>query len=240
MLTEARIIELFQKHVLINYNRAYSEKYRELPLDLNAEPYRWENHDLPRIIALLEFREYSKKYNDFNVDQALILNGGEDPERFYLHGEETDFLDYQVIDGITYNDLHTGLQTQKRYDIILANQTFEHLYNPFKCLDTIKEHLTDGGYFYLNAPAINISHSVPFHFYTGFTPIGLVCMLASAGFDVIEFGQWGNKEYIHYIVENQNWPDYRQLSCFDNDFSNPAIVWALAKKSSRVFSKPST
>ena len=86
------------------------------------------------------------------------------------------------------------------------NQTIEHLYNPTLCIENVYKHLKTGGIFYANVPANNIPHGVE-HYYTGIIPLGLALMTKSAGFEILEIGQWGNLDYLKYIFNQNNWGD---------------------------------
>ena len=92
--------------------------------------------------------------------------------------------------------------------------------------------MSDGGYLYINVPACNAPHSEPYHYYTGFTPMGLVAIAYQLGFEILEVGQWGNVEYhINLWTRNPGWSDYTQLSNPGiNEIENPIITWILLKK----------
>jgi hypothetical protein len=73
---------------------------------------------------------------------------------------------------------------------------------------------------------------VPFHF-NGYTPMGLAMLFKSAGFEVIEIGQWGNHEYITKLWGKQYWPGYNSLqrnNKVSNERLNVCQCWILAKK----------
>lgn len=226
-LSQRDITSLYQRFVLTNNNPAYLHKYATLPLHLNTG-WKWEGHDLGRVISLLEFREYALKYGGFTVPKALFINGTPDPEAQFVRAGKIDYCEYDERSGA--NDLHTLNLPHKDYGFITTNQTLEHLYHPYLCVQNVYAHLAKGGYFYVNVPALNIPHSTPFHFYTGFTPVGLATMLVSVGFELLEVGQWGNFEYIQKIYRDHDWPDYLHFTNYINEFENPVGTWALARK----------
>jgi hypothetical protein len=115
---------------------------------------------------------------------------------------------------------------------VIFNQTVEHLYNPFLCLQNLYDHINHGGYLYTTVPIINIPHMVPIHFW-GVTPIGLCLLMMSVGFNVVECGHWGSKEYIDYIFTNNNWPSYRDISTnYNLGYNNTcqAQTWILVQQ----------
>jgi hypothetical protein len=221
------IEQLFKDFVIINNNSEYANRYSKLPLHRNNKNWKWEGKDFPRVIALLEFDRMIQKYN-IRSKNLLSFNGLNDPELEYVQYDHHS--NFNFGDDKNKHDLHTLDIPLQQYDFAMLNQTLEHLYNPFICLENIHKYLDDSGFIYANLPSLNIAHDTPFHFFTGFTPIGVACMFKTCGFDIIEIGQWGNKDYISILYKTQGWPDYKSLRSYTNDFNNPVITWVLAKK----------
>ena len=235
MLEETDIEEIYEKYIKVNYTDEYKNRYHPLPLEKNNKNWRWEGKDFPRVISLLEFERYVKKY-DFEIKKLLLLNAewhGSEPEVEYLTGR------YKSVLGITYNDnpekydLHRLQIKHKDFDFVMLNQTLEHVYNPYTCLTNIKKHMTKGGYLYINVPACNVPHSEPYHFYTGYTPMGLAALAHETGYEILEIGQWGNKEYLGRlfgITGERWWAEYNMLTAPGvNEIENPVITWGLFK-----------
>jgi SAM-dependent methyltransferase len=224
------IEEIYKTHIKVNYTDEYKNRYVPLPVHRNNKNWRWEGKDFPRVIALLEFERYIEKYN-FQIEKLLMFNGI-DPEVEFLGSrvKSIDCIEYEK--DPTNNDIHSLNLPNKDYDFAMANQTFEHLYNPQQCLSNIKNHLKDGGYLYLNVPACNIPHSEPYHYFTGYTPMGLAVAAYQAGFKILEIGQWGNLDYMLKLwCRNPGWSDYTQLSTPGlNEIHNPVITWGLFRK----------
>ena len=97
------------------------------------------------------------------------------------------------------------------------------------CIESLKKHLKPGGYLYINVPACNAPHSEPFHYFTGYTPMGLAATVYQAGLQIKEIGQWGNVEYLVKLwTRNPGWSEYRHLQNPGlNEFHNPVITWGL-------------
>ena len=73
---------------------------------------------------------------------------------------------------------------------------------------------------------------MPFHF-NGYSPLGLAMLFKSAGFEVVEIGQWGNYEYITQLWKTHNWPSYKNLqhdNKITNEKQNVCQCWILARK----------
>jgi SAM-dependent methyltransferase len=227
-LTNQEIEWLYNKYIVVNNTQEYRNRYVPFPIEKNVPPWRWEGHDFPRVIALLEFERFVKE-NGLSSKNALAVNGSNDPEWFFLPHERITNWDYSE-DCIKY-DLHLVDLPEKDYDFAMVNQILEHVYDPIRCLKNLYRHMNPGGILYLNVPANNIPHSVPYHFYTGFTPMGLAAMVKLAGFEIMSIGQWGNLEYLNALLKSHDWPDYRYSNNPGvNELHNPAIVWVFALK----------
>jgi SAM-dependent methyltransferase len=226
-----KIEEIYNTFIKSNYTEEYKNRYVPLPVHKNNKHWKWEGKDFPRVIALLEFEKYIEKYN-FQIDKLLMFNSTEDPEIEYLGNRVKKIYSVDYEANTTDGDLHCLNVPVKDCDFAMANQTLEHLYNPQQCLNNIKKHLRDGGYLYINVPACNAPHSEPYHYFTGFTPMGLAATAYQVGFKILEIGQWGNLEYMLKLwSRNPGWSDYTQLSNPGiNEFHNPVITWGLFQK----------
>jgi SAM-dependent methyltransferase len=218
---------IYDEFVLPNSTKEYSTRYLQLPSIRSSGSWDWKGKDFPRVIAVLEFSRMCNQY-DLRAHHLLTFNGVADPELHYLPFERVSNFDY--ADNPKEYDLQALRIPRQSYDFVMLNQTLEHVYNPFLCLENVRDHMAPGGLIYANVPAANISHSAPLHFYTGFTPIGFASLFATCEFELIEVGQWGSVEYIARMWRTQAWPDYRQLRSYASDFRNPAITWVLARK----------
>ena len=227
-LTNQEIKEMYDTYIVVNHTEEYKNRYVPLPLYKNTLPWRWEGKDVPRVFALLEFERFVTK-NKLTSRNALAINGIHDPEWYYLpHAKITEW-NYEG-DCIKY-DLHTVDLDGKNYDFVMLNQVLEHVYDPIRCLINVYRHMSSGGIVYLNVPSNSVPHSMPYHFYTGYTPIGLAAIIKLAGFNLLSVGQWGNAEYLNVVQRSHSWPDYTYSKNPGlNDIGNPVIVWAFAVK----------
>jgi len=230
-LSPKTIEDIYNNFVKINYTEEYKNRYVPLPVHKNNKRWRWEGKDFPRVISLLEFERFIEKYN-FQIDKLLAFNGPEDPEIEYLQNRIKKIYNVEYEKNPEKADLHTLDLPIKDADFVLLNQTLEHIYNPQQCLANIINHMKVGGYFYTNVPACNAPHSEPYHFFTGYTPMGLAAAAHQVGFKILEIGQWGNIEYMVKLwTRNPGWSDYTQLSSPGlNETDNPVITWGLFMK----------
>jgi SAM-dependent methyltransferase len=211
-------------------NKFYDKKdlFYNLPPDRNNRKWKWEGKDYPRVQSLLFFEEIYN-LNCSRAQNLLTFNGAEDPEVEIVGALKHFNVEYE--EDIVNHDLHNlNLDYGEIFDFVLLNQTVEHLYDPITCLKNIKKYMKNNSCIYINAPANNIPHGEPHHFYTGFTPMGIGAILEAAGFNVFSIGYWGNRKYVDFIFKHNTWPDYRQMGNLINTKECPCIVWAFGEK----------
>jgi hypothetical protein len=117
------------------------------------------------------------------------------------------------------------------YDLIIADQVFEHLEDPEQAARNVFKMLSVGGWFLISTPFMIRIHLAPIDCYR-WTQMGLVSLLSRAGFhkDAIETGQWGNRSWIVAHMKNQDrWP-IRGFGSLRNEPKFPVVVWAFACK----------
>ncbi len=211
---------------IVKKPQEYFRKYEEVPpCPVRAWNYNWGNADFPRVWCVLDFQEWIKKYN---ISAGLVgYTCDADPELELLPHNAKQYLPYPEY------DLHSiGTQISNRFDFFLFSQTLEHLYNPQGALESLYTTLKPGGYVFTSVPTLNIPHYMPYHF-SGFTPFGLAMLFKSAGFEVLEIGQWGNSEYITRLFLTHEWPGYNTLQKFNrvpNEERNVCQCWILARR----------
>jgi len=221
------INDLYKKHVdkPDEYFRKANDEYHKLS---DAEKARSFPCDFPRLASLFDYKEWVQKHNLSHIGK-LLATCGSDPELEYITCNQITICDYLVDEKY---DLHTINLEDKDYDMIIFNQTLEHLYNPFISMKNIYDHLKPGGYLYTTVPTINIPHQVPFHFW-GITPTGLCTLSASVGFEILECGYWGNLSYINHIFKHNGWPntfDVMKDEIIENVENCQSQTWVLLRK----------
>lgn len=121
----------------------------------------------------------------------------------------------------------------ERFDIIFADQVFEHLLWPYRAARHVYEMLRPGGYFMVATPFLLKVHPCP-HDCTRWTESGLKHMLAECGFplEAIQAGSWGNKMAVKANLKQDGFAIYSPLlhRNLRNDPLFPVQVWALAGK----------
>jgi len=115
----------------------------------------------------------------------------------------------------------------QKFDLIIAEQVWEHLKHPYSATKNVISMLNPSGYLLLTVPFLVKYHPTPIDC-TRWSADGLKFFLEECGFDLcnIKTGSWGNKDC---VVENLNkWVNYSGQS-LNNDKRFPYHVWGLAR-----------
>jgi SAM-dependent methyltransferase len=157
---------------------------------------------------------------------------------------EPERLDVLEISGVGWHDLarfksyrsarYPGLDicSQKlhdQFDLIIAEQVFEHLAYPQRAARNCLAMLRPGGHLLITVPFLIKVHPSPLDC-TRWTAEGLRYMLEDCGFylDRIIVGSWGNRACV--AANFEEWPDYNpELHSLINEPEFPLVTWALAQ-----------
>jgi SAM-dependent methyltransferase len=134
--------------------------------------------------------------------------------------EEASYPSFDICSGVT----------GKQYDLIIAEQVFEHLLYPYRAGRNVFEMLKDGGHLLITTPFLLRIHCYPVDC-TRWTPIGLEHFLSECGFPHanIQVFSWGNRACA--IANFHRWQIYQPWRhSLDNEPDFPCVVWALARK----------
>jgi hypothetical protein len=117
-----------------------------------------------------------------------------------------------------------------RFDLILADQVFEHLLWPYRAARNVYKMLNPHGYFLVTTPFLVRVHNMPTDC-SRWTEVGIKHFLAECGFSLeqIQTGSWGNRACVRANLSH--WSMYRPwLHSLKNEPAFPMVVWALARK----------
>ena len=158
-------------------------------------------------------------------DRVAIMAGNrlEDrvPERICVGGREECF--YQ-------NVLQPANATLDReFDLIIADQVFEHLPWPMRAGRNVYQMLRPGGYFIIATPFLVRVHDVPIDC-SRWTKQGLSYLLQECGFQEqdIKLDAWGNRKCLKANLFK--WRRYGWYRSLANEPNFPIMVWAIAQK----------
>ena len=117
------------------------------------------------------------------------------------------------------------------FDLILANQVWEHLDRPYRATRNVLNMLRPGGHFWVAVPFFIPYHAAP-NDCSRWSARGLRNLLVEAGFreENIVAEQWGNRQAARRNMEEVWPPEYDPgTDSLDNDPDMPICAWALAR-----------
>ena len=85
------------------------------------------------------------------------------------------------------------------FNFVMASHVLEHLTDPLKAIDEIKNSLVDGGLFYVEVPmqpevSSFLSRRIVMHEHINFySPLSLILSLENNGFKIISYGAYGSR-----------------------------------------------
>lgn len=115
------------------------------------------------------------------------------------------------------------------YDLIIADQVFEHVLWPYRAARNVFAMLRPGGHFLMTTPFLIRVHLVP-HDCTRWTETGMRYFLAECGFplDDIKTGSWGNRACVR--ANFRHWANRGWWRSLRNETAFPVVVWGLATR----------
>ena len=143
-------------------------------------------------------------------------------------GRRCSFKEYRSVSFPQYDICAAPLK--ERFDLVIAEQVWEHLERPLVAAQNVYAMLAEGGYFLVTTPFLIKVHEEPIDC-SRWTEAGLRNLLSSVGFPAagIVTGSWGNRACLR--ANFKRWMPYRPLlHSLDNEPAYPLVVWALAKK----------
>ncbi|HVL15177.1 MAG TPA: methyltransferase domain-containing protein [Gemmata sp.] len=186
------------------------------PYLLNGGPYeQW--------LRIVMNRETERLVHGLNPSRlsALEVSGDNwNKPGLFRQYRSVDYPEYDVCDGVL----------DERFDLILADQVFEHLLWPYRAGKNVYEMLNPGGWFLVSTPFLLKIHNHPVDC-SRWTETGMKHLLAECGFPLekVQTGSWGNRACVKANLKR--WQIYqRWRHSLKNEPDFPVVVWALAQK----------
>lgn len=142
--------------------------------------------------------------------------------------QKANFKVYKAVHYPEYDICTSSLP--EAFDLIIAEQVFEHLLWPYRAGKNVYEMLEPAGHFLISTPFLVRIHNYPTDC-TRWTETGLKYFLAECGFPIerIRTFSWGNRTCIQ--ANFTEWARYRRrIHPLSNEPNFPYHVWALAQK----------
>lgn len=117
-----------------------------------------------------------------------------------------------------------------KYDLIIAEQVFEHIKQPQYAVGNVYKMLKKNGYFVISTPFLMKRHDFPIDC-SRWTELGLYYLLENGGFSSqnIQTYSWGNKACL--ISNLDKWIVFNKYQhSLKNNIEFPVVVWSFSKK----------
>jgi SAM-dependent methyltransferase len=192
------------------------ERARKLMRMVGLEWEHWSRLVMNRTLA-----EFVRGL-DFPKMQALEISG--------RHWSDFGFRSYRSVDFPEYDVCQEPLE-REGFDIIFAEQVFEHIRAPRRAAQNVWQMLRPGGYFIISTPFLYLYHPAP-EDCSRWTEAGMKYLLVEAGFPAegIQTSSWGNRACV--IANMSGIPHYnRWIHSLKNEPNFPIMIWAMARKS---------
>ena len=149
-----------------------------------------------------------------------ISAGNQWRQRFNFRSfTETQYPDFDICADVL----------PRTFDVIIADQVFEHLPWPYRAVRNVHAMLKPGGVFIVAAPFLVRVHNVPLDC-NRWTETGLSHLLQEGGFrpDDIRTRSWGNRACV--VANFTRWSKRGLLGSRRNEPDFPVMVWAYARR----------
>jgi len=177
-----------------------------------------------RVVALSDFHRLVTEMSINKFENIAVISGSlNDPETRLINYEKIDTLQFNEVSHLfdldeDWKKISISTKTkskqykdiENKYDFILCNQVFEHIFSPQSGLKNISFVAKKNSYVWISLPTINCIHGDPFFYSAGYHPRFLYRMFREFGFEVIHIGAWGNRKYLAYAAQGK-WATYEEL-----------------------------
>jgi SAM-dependent methyltransferase len=174
-----------------------------------------------RVVMDRETHNLVNALNPWSLD-ALEISGSDWKEYGFKNYRHVDFPEYDLCKA----------PLPERFDLVIAEQVFEHVLWPYRSGRHVCQMLRPGGHFLISVPFLVKVHNWPVDC-SRWTELGLKHFLAECGFELetIQTGSWGNRKCILAHFNSARPLTYREKKhSLENEPEFPHHVWALARK----------
>lgn len=198
---------------------------RRLDPEQKEQIKRWiqpvyDARDWARIVMYDECDRHLRALGPENLS-ALEISSGRRWQQFGFRSfTETHYPDFDICNETL----------DEKFDVIIADQVFEHLTDPRRAAQNVRSMLAPGGRFIITVPFLLRIHRSPKYDCLRWSEEGLRFFLTDCGFasEKITTGAWGNRGYIKAHLSGK-WPRRGFFGSLRNESSYPVVVWAFAQ-----------
>jgi SAM-dependent methyltransferase len=203
-----------------HFEQVFSDESRRARFKSILKKFGFDTTDWVRVVMYRRCFEFICTLKPESLD-VLEISGGPQWRRAFNFKSyrETQYPDFDICSQV--------LDCQ--FDLIIADQVFEHLPWPNRAARNVFEMLRRGGTFVIATPFLVRVHKVPIDC-TRWTEDGLSYLLQESGFpeDNIKTESWGNRACLKGNLSK--WRRHGWLRSLRNEPNYPVMVWAFARK----------
>ena len=179
----------------------------------------YDKTHITRTVAYREVDALLDRLGSERLHALEIAAGWKWRQRHWASYTEMNWPDHDICKDVL----------DRQFDVIIADNVWEHLLHPWKATGHVLQMLKPGGLFINITPFLIRQHLVPTDC-TRWTELGMRHFLADAGFDEasIETGSWGNAAAVRANLHRWARTGWRRRLPNHPDF--PVTVWAFARK----------
>lgn len=174
-----------------------------------------------RVVMNRETEQFIRSLECPSLDVLEISGTGSQGRYDFKSYQSTTFPDYDVC---------AKPLARNNFDLVIAEQVFEHVLRPDLAAANVYEMLRPGGVFVVTTPFLLKLHG-PVDI-SRWTEHGMRQLLENAGFMVVGTGSWGNRVCLAAdLTDGQTWTPYRPgRHSLHNEPQFPIVVWAFASR----------
>ncbi len=181
----------------------------------------FDTTDWVRVVMYQECFAFIERIGPETIDVLEISGGNSQWRRRFNFGSYTStrFPDFDICAEVI----------DRQFDLIIADQVFEHLAWPMRAGRNVYAMLRGGGYFVIATPFLIRVHEDPIDC-SRWTEQGLSYLLQECGFQApdIKTSSWGNRKCLEANLSK--WRKYGFYRSLANEPDFPVVVWAIARK----------
>jgi SAM-dependent methyltransferase len=221
-LNNQRIIVpmLLQENLKVYFEQLLSEESTRARLRDTLKKFGFDTTDWVRVVMYRRCFEFIGTLKPETLD-VLEISGGPQWRRAFKFGSysESHYPDFDIC----------SQALDRQFDLIIADQVFEHLPWPNKAARNVFAMLRSGGTFIIATPFLIRVHNSPIDC-SRWTETGLSYLLQDGGFPEgnIKTDSWGNRACLRANLAK--WRRYGWYRSLRNEPNYPVMIWAFARK----------
>jgi hypothetical protein len=213
-MIERTIAPLLRSHLSSDTKKVLRRFHERLLSAVGYDQEQWV-----RIVQRREWHEFLLKESARHPHVLEISAGDRSPWRAYATGSYTA-PDYPQFD-ICRDTL------PRTFDIVIAEQVFEHLCAPDAAARNVRAMMSDSGVLLIATPFLLRLHGRPYYGdFTRWSPEGLKMFLVRNGFSRVTTNSWGNRRAVRSNF--RDWASFGWGRDLRNEPDFPIVVWAYA------------